>query len=69
MARLNNALSFFSVMIIIFFDFFFIIPNEKKLDNVSTVFPDFEIIMKSTLSNFSFFLKSIIWFMFKLLKK
>ena len=31
--------------------------NAKVLDNVSKVFPDLEIIKKSTLDKFSFFLK------------
>ena len=43
--------------------------NVKKFDKVSTVFPDFEIIKKRTLFNFSFFLKSDILFIFKSLKK
>ena len=41
----------------------------KMLDNVSTVVPDLEIMIKSTLENFSFFLKFNKLFSFKSLKK
>ena len=49
-------------MIIIFLEFFFKIFNAKVFDNVSTVFPDFEIIMKRTFFKFSSFLKFVILF-------
>ena len=55
-------------MMIIFFAFFFKIFREKALDKVSMVFPDFEIIMKSTFDIF-FFLKLIIFSSFRSLKK
>ena len=60
---------FFLKLKLIFFEFFFNIFNEKTLDNVSTVFPDFEIIIKRTLEKFSFFLKLIILFSLRSSKK
>ena len=43
---------------------------QKVFDNVSTVFPDFEIIMKKrTFFKFSFFLKFVILFSSRSLKK
>ena len=56
LARLNKSLCFFSEIIIIFLDFFLNIFKDKALDIVSIVLPDFEIIMKRTSDNFSFFL-------------
>ncbi len=48
-------------MMIIFFEFDLTIFNEKVLDKVSTVLPDFETIIKSTFEKlFSFFKLSII---------
>ena len=50
----------FSLKLVIFLIFFFIILSAKKFDNVSAVFPDFEIIKKRVLLVF-FFLKDKIF--------
>jgi len=69
LARLNNSLFFFSEIIIIFLAFFLNIFKDKALDIVSIVLPDFEIIMKRTSYNFSFFFNVIIFFSLILFKK
>ena len=51
----NKKLFFFSEIMIMFFEFFFKIFNAKTLDKVSTVLPDFEIIIKSVFEKFFFF--------------
>ena len=65
----NIKLFLFSEIKIILFDLFFIMFKEKILDNVSTVFPDFEIIIKSTFDKFSFFLRFLTLFSSRSFKK
>ena len=60
---------FFSDIKIIFFAFFFIMSNVNILARVSTVFPDFDIIIKRISENFLFFLKFKILSSSKLSKK
>ena len=50
---------FFSEIKIIFFVFFLIIFNEKRLDKVSIVFPDYEIIINRVCGKIFFFLNLI----------
>ena len=69
LARLHSKLFLFSEIIITFFAFALRIFNEKILDNVSIVFPDFETIMKRILFKFSFFFRFINSFSFRSLKK
>ena len=64
-----NELFFFSVIIIIFFLLLLIIFNDKRLDNVSIVSPDFEITINKVLLKFTLSLKFKIASEFKLLKK
>ena len=56
-------------MQMMFFEFFFIIFNVNKLDIVSIVLPDFEMIIKRIFDKSSFFFKSVILSSFKSLKK
>ena len=51
----NKKLLLFSEIIIMFLGFFLIMPNEKILDKVSIVLPDFEIIIKEFYLVFPFF--------------
>ena len=64
-----SELLLFSEITIIFFAFFFNIFKDIRFDNVSIVFPDFEITIKSTLSKLYFFLKLEILLYSMLLKK
>ena len=65
----NNKLLFFSEIIIMFLAFCFIIFKANTLDKVSTVVPDFEIMINKTFDIFSFFFKFVSSFSSRSLKK
>ena len=66
---MNNKLLFFSDIKIMFFEFFLKIFKKNELDKVSIVLPDFEMTIKRTCDKFIFFLKLMILFSSRLLKK
>ena len=64
-----KKLFFLSDIIIIFFEFFFIIFNKKIFDKVSIVLPDFEVIINKTFDKSLFFAKLTTFSSLRLLKK